>query len=118
MAIRQLRTVSILVVLIQFCAPVWADETRQDAERPEARKPLVQVEPRYPSEALSEGMPGRVRLRLRIEQDGTVRGVAVAAENPAEYGFGTEAAAAVRRWRFPSGHEGLYQVDVVFVMAD
>ena len=61
--------------------------------------PLVQIEPRYPPQALSRKIEGYVVLRLEISKLGSVKEVTVVSANP-EGIFEREAIRAARLYRF------------------
>src|SRR5271167_4476482 len=55
------------------------------------------VHPKYPKEALRNGIEGKVELRAVIAPDGTTRDIAVLSGNSE---FSESAVAAIRKWRF------------------
>ena len=61
--------------------------------------PLVRIEPRYPSRALSRGVEGWVLLEFTITPTGTVRDIAVVDAEPPML-FNSAAQRAVRRWKY------------------
>ena len=61
--------------------------------------PLVQVEPRYPSQALSRKIEGYVVLRLQVTKEGTVSDVEVVDSDPKGV-FEREAIRAAWRYKF------------------
>ncbi|HEY5624649.1 MAG TPA: energy transducer TonB [Gammaproteobacteria bacterium] len=61
--------------------------------------PIVQVEPRYPPEALRERLEGWVRLEFTILADGSVADPEVIESRPGRV-FDASARNAILRWRF------------------
>ena len=61
--------------------------------------PLQRIAPRYPRQALRDGITGWVELEFVVNPDGTVRDVRVVNAKPRRV-FDAAAIAAARRWRF------------------
>ena len=61
--------------------------------------PVVRVEPRFPVEALRDGISGWVKLRFSIDESGSVTDVEVLQAEPRGV-FDREAARALRRWKY------------------
>ena len=61
--------------------------------------PLVQVEPRYPSQALSRKIEGYVVVRMQVTKEGTVSDVEIVDSNPKGV-FEREAIRAAWRYKF------------------
>lgn len=83
----------------QPAAPVAVREVDRNPE------PIYTPLPQYPLTALSSGVEGRARVRLRIEADGKVSAVEVL-DSGGHPSFGAAAARAVRRWRFRPAMRG------------
>lgn len=88
----------------------------------EPPRPKLQVPPVYPLPLLFDGSPGRVDVRLIIDQNGNVaEAAAVRSSDPA---FEDAALAAVRKWKFTPGRKGgqpvntVVQVPIVFASVD
>ncbi len=56
------------------------------------------VHPKYPKEALRNGIEGKVELRAVVAPDGKTKDIAVLSGNNSE--FSENAVAAIRKWRF------------------
>ena len=61
--------------------------------------PIVRINPRYPRQALLNGIEGYVRLEFTILEDGTVKDVVVAESRPGQV-FDRSAVLAVMKWKF------------------
>lgn len=61
--------------------------------------PVVRVEPRFPVEALRDGINGWVKLRFNIDESGSVTDVEVMQAEPRGV-FDREATRALRRWKY------------------
>jgi protein TonB len=61
--------------------------------------PVVRVEPRFPVEALRDGISGWVKLRFSIDESGSVTDVEVLQAEPRGV-FEREATRALRRWKY------------------
>jgi len=61
--------------------------------------PLVRVEPRFPTEALRQGIAGWVVLNFSIDETGSVTDINVLAAEPRNI-FDREAIRALRRWKY------------------
>lgn len=61
--------------------------------------PLVRIQPRYPREALIEGIEGWVDVEFTIVEDGTVADPVVIDAQPGRI-FNRAALRAIRRWKF------------------
>lgn len=61
--------------------------------------PLVRVEPRFPTEALRQGIVGWVVLNFSIDETGSVTDISVVAAEPRNI-FDREAIRALRRWKY------------------
>lgn len=64
-----------------------------------AATPVVRVEPRFPIDALRNGISGWVKLSFSIDETGAVTDVAVLQAEPRGV-FDREAARALRRWKY------------------
>lgn len=69
------------------------------ADRDQSATPVVRVEPRFPVEALRDGISGWVKLRFSIDETGSVADVEVVQAEPRGV-FDREAARALRRWKY------------------
>jgi periplasmic protein TonB len=84
-----------------------------------AAAPVERVQPAYPPEALGAGQEGNVTLKVEIGRKGRVVSVEIASEAPAGFGFGREAAYAVRQSRYaPEIKPGVYALQVLFRLAE
>jgi protein TonB len=110
---RENLAVGIAALIALAGGPVMASEA--NPAQPQA---IVKVQPRYPADALAQAVEGRARVTFRLDERGAVRDVITVHETPPGLGFGTEAAAAVHRWRFESAFAGQYAVDVVFLLPE
>ncbi|PLX56425.1 MAG: energy transducer TonB [Chromatiales bacterium] len=61
--------------------------------------PIVRINPRYPRQALLNGIEGYVRLEFTILEDGSVKDVVVAESRPGQV-FDRSAVLAVMKWKF------------------
>ncbi len=61
--------------------------------------PLVRVQPRYPADAVEEGIEGQVTIEFTITEDGATENLVVLKADP-EGVFESEATAALKAWRF------------------
>ena len=61
--------------------------------------PIVRINPRYPRQALLNGIEGWVRLEFTILPDGSVKDVVVAESQPGQT-FDRSAILAVMKWKF------------------
>lgn len=84
-------------------------------ERP-TPTPIVRVNPRYPAEAVEQGLEGMVQLRFDITNEGTTENIWVEVSRSNEI-FHDAAVDALKRWRFDPRHQGRdYQVAIAFEM--
>lgn len=73
--------------------------TLQSSMRSNMATPLVRVEPRFPTEALRQGIAGWVVLNFSIDETGSVTDISVIAAEPRNI-FDREAIRALRRWKY------------------
>ncbi|MBV2127760.1 energy transducer TonB [Arsukibacterium indicum] len=78
---------------------IKTDLTRFGSNRDQSATPVVRVEPRFPVEALRDGISGWVKLRFSIDESGSVTDVEVLQAEPRGV-FDREAARALRRWKY------------------
>ncbi|MDQ2070815.1 M56 family metallopeptidase [Natronospira bacteriovora] len=71
-----------------------------------ALKPIVRVAPKWPREAVQQGIEGEVTMEMRVHKDGSVSDVTVVASNP-EGVFDEAAVEAVEQWRIHPAMEEL-----------
>lgn len=71
----------------------------QSSMRSNMATPLVRVEPRFPTEALRQGIAGWVVLNFSIDETGSVTDISVLAAEPRNI-FDREAIRALRRWKY------------------
>jgi TonB family protein len=98
-------------VMVQSCqvcrdnANAAAPAPRPAAAQPEtggdtSLRPLIEVQPAYPSTALARRVEGYVEVELTVNPAGDVANARVVAADPANV-FDQAALAAVNRWRYP-----------------
>jgi TonB family protein len=92
-----------LILMVLCLTPVWAQDTD--------RKIIKKVDAQYPSVLRRRGIGGKVRLKVVIHADGTVKDVEVLGGNAA---LAESAENAVRQWRFAPGGESTMIVAVNF----
>ncbi len=74
-----------------------------DIQAPISEEPVSRLLPRYPRNAETRQIEGRVRLSVTIMPDGSVRDVRILDARPTGY-FEADAVRAVQQWRYrPSG---------------
>ena len=74
--------------------------------------PIVQVEPRYTTEAMIAKIQGSVRLSIVVRADGAVGDVKVIGSLDTRYGLDLKAIEAAKLWRFKPGMRQGRPVDV------
>ncbi|MBL9010237.1 MAG: TonB family protein [Alphaproteobacteria bacterium] len=80
--------------------------------------PLTQPQPVYPPAADKAGIVGKVNARLDVDQAGRVTQVDLIEEDPAGFGFGEAATAALKSWTFEPNRPGRTFVTLEFRPAE
>lgn len=79
-------------------------------------RPTRHATPRYPANALRDGVTGKVRLLCLVDAAGKVRAATVVRSFDTGYGIDREAVVATRDWRFaPARIDGLAMPAVVWI---
>ena len=76
----------------------------------EQAQPLKEVQPAFPEKAKKLGLSGYVKVYIVIDVYGDVAQASIMSQDPAGYGFDTEALKAVRQWKFSPAKLGGYPV--------
>lgn len=80
----------------------------------QARDVVSREAPSFPSDALDEGIyEGKVKARLNIAADGTVKSVDIVEAEPKRV-FDKAARRALMRWKYASGGEESIEVQLTF----
>jgi protein TonB len=74
--------------------------------------PLLEVQPKYTTEAMMAKIQGSVRLSVVVRADGTVGDVRVLDSLDTRFGLDARAIEAARAWRFKPGMRQGRPVDV------
>ena len=107
---RRIAAALIASILALACVAAWAAQPAEP--KPTAAKPLqvvtdddVLTQPKYPAQAIANGVSGMVWLEVLVGVDGVPREIKVVKSTP-EGVFDTQAVDAARQWRFNAGRNG------------
>lgn len=107
---RRMAAALIASMLAVACVAAWAAQPAEP--KPTPAKPLqvvtdddVLTQPKYPAQAIANGVSGMVWLEVLVGVDGVPREIKVVKSTP-EGVFDTQAVDAARQWRFNAGRNG------------
>ncbi len=109
-----LRRLPLLIVAAFLTAAAYAGP----APAASGPVPLTRPDPVYPPAADKAGIIGKVNARIEVDQAGRVTNVELIEEDPAGFGFGEAATAALKSWTFEPGRPGRTFVTLEFRPAE